>query len=91
MRECRLTFRATDLTLLTSSPLLLARKAQQKRQETGEPRYYAPFEREEWPIKARVYHVLVRPWVIFFQEPMLVSLTLYMSVCLAYYTLRSCN
>ncbi|TEB39025.1 polyamine transporter 1 [Coprinellus micaceus] len=63
----------------TYSPLLLARKAQQKREETGDLGYYAPFERQEWPIRARVYHVLVRPWVIFFQEPMLVSLTLYMS------------
>ena len=72
----------------TFSPLLLARKAQQKREETGDPRYYAPFERQEWPIRSRVYHVLVRPWVIFFQEPMLASLTLYMSVRRACSTLH---
>jgi hypothetical protein len=79
---------AIVLIQLTFSPLLLARKAQQKREETGDLGYYAPFERQEWPIRARVYHVLVRPWVIFFQEPMLVSLTLYMSVRLACPTLQ---
>ncbi|KAH6916843.1 polyamine transporter 1 [Coprinopsis sp. MPI-PUGE-AT-0042] len=63
----------------TYAPVILARKAQTKRQETGDSRYYAEFERRTWDVRKRAYHVLVRPWVIFFTEPMIIALTLYMS------------
>lgn len=55
------------------------RKAKEKRKETSDPQYYAPMEKEKWPLSKRIRHVLVRPWVIFFHEPMLISLTFYMS------------
>ncbi|KAG2023094.1 multidrug transporter [Coprinopsis cinerea AmutBmut pab1-1] len=61
------------------APILLVKKAEKKRQETGDPRYYAAFERENWGFSKRAYHVLVRPWVIFFTEPMIIALTFYMS------------
>ncbi|KAF5323409.1 hypothetical protein D9611_005791 [Ephemerocybe angulata] len=63
----------------TYAPVLLAQKAKEKRKETSDPQYYAPMEKEKWPLSKRIRHVLVRPWVIFFHEPMLISLTFYMS------------
>ncbi|TFK30771.1 MFS general substrate transporter [Coprinopsis marcescibilis] len=61
------------------APVILVTKAEKKRAETGDPRYYAAFEKQQWGLKRRVHHVLVRPWVIFFTEPMVMALTFYMS------------
>lgn len=63
----------------TYAPVLLTHKAQKKRLETGDMRFYAAFEKETWHISTRIYHVLFRPWVIFFTEPMIMALALYMS------------
>ncbi|KAF9480085.1 MFS general substrate transporter [Pholiota conissans] len=54
-------------------------KAQARRLETGDNRYYARLERQEITFMARLEHILARPFVILFREPMLVALTLYMS------------
>lgn len=62
-------------------PVILAQKARRRRADTGDSAYYALFEKQAWHFRTRAYHVLVRPWIIFFQEPMLISLVLYMSVC----------
>ncbi|RDB28449.1 Efflux pump FUB11 [Hypsizygus marmoreus] len=63
----------------TYSPILLVRKAESKRKETGDNRYYAPMEKDTMTTLQRAEHVLARPFVIFFQEPMLIALTLYIS------------
>ncbi|KAF8167782.1 polyamine transporter 1 [Crassisporium funariophilum] len=63
----------------TYGPVLLARKAKAKRLETNDARFYAPLEKEDVSIKKRIEHVLARPFVILFHEPMLIALTLYMS------------
>jgi hypothetical protein len=63
-----------------SSPVILVKKAQQKRKETGDERYYAPFEREKFTFLARVEHAVARPFKILFREPMLLAITIYMSV-----------
>ncbi|KAF5385309.1 hypothetical protein D9615_001416 [Tricholomella constricta] len=63
----------------TYSPVLLIRKAEQKRIETNDSRYYAPMEKDVITAFQRAERVLARPFVIFFQEPMLMALTMYIS------------
>ncbi|PPQ67075.1 hypothetical protein CVT25_005676 [Psilocybe cyanescens] len=63
----------------TYTPQILVKKAQAKRQETGNDRYYAALERQEVDFKKRIEDILAKPFVILFNEPMLVAITLYMS------------
>lgn len=63
----------------TYKPTLLVKKAQAKRLETGDLRYYALLERQEVNFKKRVENILARPFVILFHEPMLIAITLYHS------------
>ncbi|PPQ62974.1 hypothetical protein CVT24_006080 [Panaeolus cyanescens] len=63
----------------TYKPVLLGRIAAAKRQETGDDRYESPLEREKMTLTKRLEHMLARPFVILFCEPMLIALTLYMS------------
>ena len=64
----------------TYGPVLLVRKAQQKRKETGDSRYYAPMEANKLDIGQRLYNILAMPFKILFLEPMLMAITVYMSV-----------
>ncbi|KAH9942621.1 MFS general substrate transporter [Amylocystis lapponica] len=63
----------------TYLPILTVRRAQQKRKETGDSRYWAPMERNELPLKARIQTTLGRPFKMLFQEPMLLAICFYMS------------
>lgn len=67
---------------ISARPKLLIKKAEAKRLETGDSRYYAALERQDATIMKRVEHVLATPFIILFHEPMLVAITLYQSVCL---------
>lgn len=51
-----------------------------KRKETGDNRYYAPMERNELGLAKRLEGILARPFKVLFLEPMLLIITLYMSV-----------
>ena len=68
------------LTLLHCSPVLLARKAAAKRRETGDERYHAVLERQSQHWTAQVRRILGRPFKVLFLEPLLLVLTIYMSV-----------
>ncbi|MCJ1376375.1 hypothetical protein MMC20_007617 [Loxospora ochrophaea] len=76
-------FAVSGLSLIalpeTYPPILLARKAERLRKETGSPKFWCEYERQSRSISsiARVY--LVRPWNLFFTEPILVLITLYQS------------
>ncbi|KDQ13828.1 hypothetical protein BOTBODRAFT_361706 [Botryobasidium botryosum FD-172 SS1] len=63
----------------TYGPIILAKKAARKREQTGDVRYYAPIERLSTTWKSRINNVLGRPFKILFTEPMLIAITLYMS------------
>ncbi|KAI0004215.1 MFS general substrate transporter [Russula compacta] len=63
----------------TYSPVLLVRKAQQKRKETGDSRYYAPMEANKIDIGQRLYNILAMPFKILFLEPMLIAIAVYQS------------
>ncbi|KAF5313288.1 hypothetical protein D9619_002999 [Psilocybe cf. subviscida] len=63
----------------TYPPVLFVKKAQAKRLETGDNRYWAKLERQDVNFKQRAKKVLSQPFIVLFTEPMLMALTLYMS------------
>lgn len=67
-------------SLMYLSPVLFVKKAQAKRLETGDNRYWAKLERQDVTFKQRAKKVLSQPFIVLFTEPMLLALTLYMSV-----------
>jgi hypothetical protein len=64
----------------TYGPVLLARKAERIRKETGDNRYYAPKEVDKPDIGRRLYNILAMPFKILFLEPMLIAIVVYQSV-----------
>jgi multidrug resistance protein len=63
----------------TYAPIILKRKAQRLRKETGDERWYAPIERRPRDIKTRLKDILLKPFIMLALEPMLMAVTLYMS------------
>ncbi|KAI0749843.1 MFS general substrate transporter [Daedaleopsis nitida] len=63
----------------TFLPILLVRRAEQLRKQTGDNRYWAPLERHKPSVSERIKHVTTRPFVILVHEPMLIAITVYMS------------
>ena len=61
--------------------MLLVKRAEKLRKETGDNRWWAPFERRlKMTASQRVEAILARPFKVFFTEPMLIAITVYMSV-----------
>lgn len=58
----------------------MVRKAKRLRKETGDSRYWAPMERKTESLGRQIQHVLARPFLVLAREPMLIAITLYMSV-----------
>lgn len=59
----------------------MAKKAKALRLKMGDDNYYAPIERKETKsMGKRVEDIVARPFQVFIQEPMLMAITLYMSV-----------
>jgi multidrug resistance protein len=63
----------------TYGPVLLVRKAERIRKETGDGRYYAPKEADKVDIGHRLYNILAMPFKILFLEPMLIAIVIYQS------------
>ncbi|KAG9024629.1 hypothetical protein FRB95_011265 [Tulasnella sp. JGI-2019a] len=63
----------------TYAPTILMRKAQRKRKETGNDKYFSELEVQDVDIRTRLENVLGRPFKVLFLEPMLIAITLYMS------------
>ena len=66
----------------TYIPYLLVKRAQKLRKETGDDRWWAPMEKKKMTLAKRAEEIVARPFKIFFREPMLIAVTLYMSVSL---------
>lgn len=60
-------------------PVLLKRKAQRLRKETGNPRYYHPHENLKLDFRSLVSKQLSRPLTMLFTEPMLTCISFYAS------------
>jgi MFS family permease len=61
-------------------PVLLMRKAKELRKSTGDDRYHAAMELQSVSFIERLENVVARPFKILFLEPMLIAITLYISV-----------
>jgi MFS family permease len=64
----------------TYGPVILVKKAQRLRKETGDGRYYAPMEAHKPRLGDRLYNILAMPFKILFLEPMLIAISVYQSV-----------
>ena len=69
--------------IVICSPYLLVKRAQKLRKETGDERYWAPLEKRKFTVVQRLEQTIARPFKIFFREPMLIAVTMYMSVRLS--------
>lgn len=59
----------------------MEKKAKALRLRTGDKNFYAPIEKDEKEkLVKRIEHTVARPFKILFQEPMLIAITIYMSV-----------
>lgn len=78
-------FAGTCLVLITFTmpetyaPVILKKKAQRLRKETGDERWYAPIERHSTSFKQRLNDIVLKPFIMLFLEPMLLAITIYMS------------
>ncbi|CAE6446657.1 unnamed protein product [Rhizoctonia solani] len=63
----------------TYAPIILKKRAEKLRKSTGDERYFSAIEKQNLHWAKRVENILGRPFIMFFQEPMLFSVTLYMS------------
>ncbi|KAM5544315.1 hypothetical protein V8D89_001975 [Ganoderma adspersum] len=62
----------------TYAPVILVKRAQRKRKETGDDRYWAPLEKQQMTVSERLKQVVAKPFIVLFTEPMLMAMTLYM-------------
>lgn len=72
----------TSLVPETYMPVLLRKKARQKRKETGDERWKAPIEVMDKSILWTVVHSLYRPFLLLFFDPMCFNLCLFSSILL---------
>lgn len=64
----------------THHPSILRRMAEEKRAETGDARWHAHVERApKISFGSRCRGILLKPWQVFFAEPMLIAITVYLS------------
>ncbi|GAA6039859.1 hypothetical protein JCM8097_006766 [Rhodosporidiobolus ruineniae] len=64
----------------TYVPYILHMEAKKLRKETGDERYLAPMDKKkDNSVKAVLNRTIFKPFIIFFQEPMLAVITMYMS------------
>ncbi|KAB5566872.1 major facilitator superfamily domain-containing protein [Coniochaeta sp. 2T2.1] len=66
----------------TYHPVLLKRKAQKLRKETGDDRWKAPIEKQKKSILSTVGHSLLRPFQLLLGEPMCLILDIYSAILL---------
>ncbi|KAH8843545.1 hypothetical protein MCOR27_006980 [Pyricularia oryzae] len=66
----------------TFHPVILRKKAQRLRKETGDERYKAPIERVTKSIPSTVGHSLLRPFQMLISEPICVALDVYSAILL---------
>ena len=64
----------------TYAPTILSRRAKQMRKDTGSDRYVTELELDERPLGQRLRIFLLRPFQLLFIEPIVLFISLYMSV-----------
>lgn len=66
----------------TYMPVVLRRKAQKKRKETGDERWKAPIEISDKSVTSTVLRSLYRPFLLLFLEPMCFNICLFSAILL---------
>jgi multidrug resistance protein len=66
----------------TYHPVLIAKKAKQKRKETGDERWKSPLEKSNKSIRQTLKVSLYRPFQLLFLEPMVLNLCLFSAILL---------
>ena len=66
----------------TYHPVLLRRKAERLRKETGDSRYYAPIERQERSLGKAIAYSCLRPFQLLLFEPMCLILCVFTAILL---------
>ncbi|KAI9794588.1 MAG: hypothetical protein M1816_004475 [Peltula sp. TS41687] len=66
----------------TYHPVLLRRKAERLRRETGDERWWAPIEKHDRSITKTILWSLIRPFQLLFLEPMCLNLCLFSALLL---------
>lgn len=76
----------------TYAPVLLARKAQRLRKEDPHQyeHVYAEHERQDWSFKGIMKRTIMRPFHMLFMEPILVLVTVYLSLVYGLLYARTC-
>ena len=64
----------------TYHPVVLRKKAQKRRKETGDDRYHAPIERMNKSISKTIMWSIIRPFQLLALEPMCLNLCLFSAV-----------
>ena len=64
----------------TYAPTILARRAKKMRKETGNDRFVTQLDLDERPLGQRLRIFLLRPFQLLFVEPIVLFISLYMSV-----------
>jgi len=80
MRKFAFLYYRSTRFLHDTRPVLLLNKAKKLRKETGDTRYYAPLEENSISFSQRLNKILATPFKVLVQEPILIALTVYMSV-----------
>ena len=73
---CLITFTVPE----TYAPKILARRAKKMRKETGDDKYVSETDLETRPLGERMKIFLLRPFQLLILEPIVLLLSLYMSV-----------
>ncbi|TFY79319.1 hypothetical protein EWM64_g4693 [Hericium alpestre] len=63
----------------TYGPILLVNRAKELRKDTGDDRYYAQLELQDFTLRESIMNVVAKPFKMLFLEPMLMFCTLYIS------------
>lgn len=70
------------LTCSIQDPVLLKKKAQKLRKDTGDERWQAPIEKQKKSIARTVGYALLRPFQLLISEPMCLILDIYSAILL---------
>ncbi|KAH9814728.1 major facilitator superfamily domain-containing protein [Melampsora americana] len=64
----------------TYAPILLAKRAKQRRLDENRPELYSDHERDDFSLKGILHRTLLRPFKMLASEPILVLVTVYLSI-----------
>jgi MFS transporter, DHA1 family, multidrug resistance protein len=74
----------------TYAPVILGKKVKKLRKEDPTTKIWAPHEKQDWSFKGLVHRTVFRPFQMLFMEPVLVLVTVYLSLVYGVLYAREC-